>query len=150
MRRRDPYVVSATMRRVRSRDTGPETALRKALWSRGLRYRVHSKHLPGHPDIVFPGPRVVVFVDGDFWHGNQWRLRGLTSLEEQFRAAPHAAYWIPKIRRNMVRDGDATGRLEYDGWRVIRLWESDLKADFESCVNRVVDEVSSRKGTTQQ
>jgi DNA mismatch endonuclease (patch repair protein) len=131
------------MRRVRSRDTTPELALRRALWKQGLRYRIYSRQLPGNPDIVFRGARVVVFVDGDFWHGNQWRLRGLASLEDQFRHAKRADYWVPKIRRNMVRDADATARLEYGGWKVLRLWESDIAADLGGCVKRVRDAVEA-------
>lgn len=141
---RDPALVTSIMRKVRGRDTSPELALRRRLWRRGLRYRLHSKNLPGKPDIVFPRPRVAIFVDGDFWHGNQWRIRGLSSLDEQFADSPNAAYWVRKIGRNAVRDGDVTLRLEYDGWRVIRLWESDLKRDMDACVRQVLDVVRHR------
>ena len=144
MGKRHPDIVSATMRRVKSQNTGPEMALRKTLWSLGLRYRLHVKDLPGKPDIVFPGVRVAVFVDGDFWHGNQWRLRGLTSLEEQFQVTPHREYWIPKIKRTMVRDVDATGQLEYAGWRVLRFWESELKVDLDSCTRQIAAIVHER------
>lgn len=144
MARRDPDVVSATMRQVRARDTGPEISLRKALWKRGLRYRLYDRSLPGNPDIVFPGSRVVVFVDGDFWHGNQWRQRGHRSLDEQFDGGSNAEYWVKKIQRNMIRDGDATRRLEYDGWCVVRIWESDLKRDLDKCVQRVEQAVRER------
>lgn len=147
MGRRDPSVVSAAMRKVRSQDTTPERVLRKALWSRGLRYRLHYRHLPGSPDIVFPSARVAVFVDGDFWHGNQWKLRGLRSLEEQFERSDNAEYWIPKIKRNMVRDTDAKVRLEYEGWQVVRLWESDLKSHLGECADRVANAVRERSGS---
>lgn len=133
------------MRRVRSRDTGPEMTLRKALWRRGLRYRLYYRKLPGNPDIVFPGHKVAVFVDGDFWHGNQWRLRGHSSLEEQFAESPNAPYWVRKIKRNVIRDSNVTTALEYDGWCVIRLWESDLKKNLESCVQQVTAAVSEGK-----
>ena len=73
---RDADEISAIMRRVRGRDTTPEMRLRRALWARGLRYSVAPTQLPGKPDIVFPGARLAVFVDGDYWHGNQWRRRG--------------------------------------------------------------------------
>ncbi len=142
---RDAALVTRIMQKVRGRDTSPELALRRALWRRGLRYRLHAKNLPGKPDIVFPKPRVAVFVDGDFWHGNQWRLRGLSSLSEQFADSPNATYWMEKIARNAVRDADVTLRLEYDGWRVIRLWESDLNGDINHCVTRVLEVVGERK-----
>ncbi len=141
---RDPEVVSRTMQRVRATDTGPEVSLRKALWKRGLRYRLYDRKLPGKPDIVFRSAKVAVFVDGDFWHGNQWRIRGLGSLEDQFEGSPRAEYWIPKIRRTMVRDADRTRELEYDGWRVIRFWESVLKDDLERCAEQVAQVVRKR------
>jgi DNA mismatch endonuclease (patch repair protein) len=144
MGRRDANVVSASMRRVRSRDTGPELALRKALWKRGLRYRLYAKKLPGKPDIVFARARIAVFVDGDFWHGNQWQLRGLDRLEDQFEGNANADYWVPKIRRTMIRDSDNTARLEYDGWQVLRFWESEVAKDLESCVTRIALAVTKR------
>lgn len=149
MGRRSAAVISATMRQVRSCDTSPEKALRIALWTRGLRYRLYSKRLPGKPDIVFASPRVAVFVDGDFWHGNQWRRRGLSSLEQQFEGSPNASYWIPKIKRNMERDAEVNRRLEETGWSIIRFWESDLKADLASCVDKVVTMVRRNRGLTQ-
>jgi DNA mismatch endonuclease (patch repair protein) len=133
------------MRRVRSLDTSPELQVRKALWARGLRYRLYAKNLPGKPDLVFRRERVAVFIDGDFWHGNQWRLRGLRSLEEQFHDVSNSEYWVRKISRNVIRDEDATARLEYDGWHVIRLWESDLKSDLAGCVERVARAVNERR-----
>ena len=141
--RRSPDVVSAVMRRVRSKDTSPERALRRELWRRGLRYRLHSKRLPGHPDLAFPCARVAVFVDGDFWHGNQWRRRGFESLEHQFREAPSASYWVPKIERNMERDVRMNEELVEMGWRVIRIWESEIQADLGACVDCVADAVHS-------
>src|SRR5215469_16746998 len=97
---RGPEEISAIMRKVRGRDTTPELRLRQALWARGLRYRVEADNLPGKPDIVFPTARLAVFVDGDFWHGAQWRKRRKASLEEQFtRSKPESrAYWLTKIR----------------------------------------------------
>ncbi len=126
------------MRSVRSRDTGPEIAFRKAIWRRGLRFRLYDKRLPGKPDLVFPARRLVVFVDGDFWHGHQWRMRRLASLEEQFTGASNAVYWRTKIRRNVERDFSHTAALLADGWRVIRFWESDLARNMEGCIEMTV------------
>ena len=112
------------MRRVKSRDTLPEVLFRKALWARGVRYRLHDSGLPGRPDIVIPGARLVVFIDGDYWHGNQWKARGHPSLAAQFVASPHAEYWVGKISKNMRRDREATARLLSEGWRAVRFWES--------------------------
>src|SRR5712691_4527694 len=125
------------MRRVRSRDTAPEVLLRKALWAAGLRFRICAEDLPGKPDIVNRSAKLAIFIDGDFWHGGQWRRRGLVSLEDQFRQTESRGYWLRKIRRNMDRDCRATAALLDAGWRVLRLWESDVLADASGCVGTI-------------
>lgn len=139
---RDRDVVTHAMRQVRAAGTAPEMALRKALWRRGLRYRTNSKKLLGKPDIVFSGRRLLVFVDGDYWHGNQWLRRGHNSIEEQFASVSGRDYWIRKLRRNMERDRVQTDQLLRNGWDVMRFWESDLKQGLEGCVERVVEAMS--------
>ena len=126
---RDPEVTSRIMAAVRSRDTRPEVALRSALWRRGLRYRVRSK-LTGKPDIVFPSARLAVFVNGDFWHGNAWRVRGLPSFEEQFHKINNADFWRAKIEANMARDRHVNAELGTSGWCVYRVFESRLKDEL--------------------
>jgi DNA mismatch endonuclease (patch repair protein) len=118
------------MAAVRGRDTGPELALRRALHALGCRYRVHPRDVIGRPDLVNRSRRIAVFVDGDFWHGNpaEWRRRGFDSLEAQFPAAKRA-HWAAKLRRNIERDREVTGALEARGWRVVRVWESEVRAD---------------------
>jgi len=83
--KREPWEISRVMRRVRSRDTTPELLLRKALWAAGLRFRTCSTDLPGKPDIVVHSKRLAIFIDGDFWHGGQWRRRKLASPLSTFR-----------------------------------------------------------------
>lgn len=126
------------MRRVRSRDTAPEVLLRKALWATGLRFRTCPDNLPGKPDIVIHSKRLAIFIDGDFWHGGQWRRRGLTSLDDQFRQSESRAYWLRKIRRNMNRDCHATADLLENGWNVVRLWESEVLADVNASVQKIL------------
>ena len=126
--------VSAIMRKVRSRDTAPEVAFRKALWARGVRYKVCPADVVGKPDLVIPSRRVAIFIDGDYWHGGQWQRRGLTALEEQFRETSTRSYWLRKIRRNMQRDCRTTASLQRDGWTVLRIWESQISSDVEACV----------------
>ncbi|MFG0330644.1 MAG: DNA mismatch endonuclease Vsr [Phycisphaerales bacterium] len=140
-RPRTDDVVSVIMSRVRGRDTAPEKAFRSALFKEGLRFRVCESKLPGKPDIVFPGPRLAVFVDGDYWHGNQWRRRGLRSIDEQVGSINNADYWRRKIQRNRSRDFSNTATLLDRGWRVLRVWESDLKNDLDRCVDSVVNAV---------
>lgn len=132
---RDPETVSETMRRVRGASTSPEIAFRRALRRRGLCFRVNDPRLPGKPDIVLPRPRLAIFLDGDFWHGRQWRLRGHASLEEQFDGAPSRAYWLQKIARNMERDCRSTAALLEAGWTVLRFWERDLRDRLDACAD---------------
>ena len=119
--------ISEIMRRIKSANTEPERVLRKALRAKGLRLRTCPPRPEGKPDIVFPRDRLAIFVDGDFWHGNQWRKRGLRGLEDQFRQTKGKDYWLKKIRRNMCRDCAVTAKLLDEGWTVIRFWESEIK-----------------------
>jgi DNA (cytosine-5)-methyltransferase 1 len=135
--KRSAEEISAIMRKVHGRDTTPELALRRALWARGLRYRVNATDQAGKPDIVIPSARLAIFVDGDFWHGNQFRKRKLAALEEQFPDTATKSYWLTKIRRNMTRDATHTSMLLSQGWGVLRFWESQLRADAEGCVAMV-------------
>jgi DNA mismatch endonuclease (patch repair protein) len=112
---------SRTKRRNRSRDTSAELLLRKALWARGLRYRLHVRGLPGKPDIVFRRYRLAVFVDGDFWHGRDWDKR-----KGRLSRGANPTYWIEKIEYNMRRDREQTSLLTTRGWRVLRFWETDV------------------------
>ncbi len=125
---RTPAQRSETMRRVRSTDTSCELALRRELHRRGLRYRLHAKDLPGKPDVVFRRARVAVYVDGAFWHGHPERCRG---------PATNRSYWVKKIERNKARDARVNAELAGMGWRVIRLWDFEVKASPARCAARV-------------
>ncbi len=109
-----------TMRAVRSRDTGPEMAVRRMLHGRGYRYRLHRADLPGRPDIVFAGRRRVIFVHGCFWHGHGC-ARGARVPKA------NRAYWVAKIARNVARDAAACAALEAAGWGVAVVWECELR-----------------------
>lgn len=123
------------MSSIPSKNTEPELMLRKALWKDNLRYRVNYKKLLGKPDIVFTKHRVVVFCDGDFWHGHNWAIRGLSSLDEEL--AGYSDFWRTKILRNIERDAEVNQKLKEQGWTVVRLWESDIRANLENCVKIV-------------
>jgi len=123
---------SASMRRVRGRDTSVELALRRALSKRGLRYRLHAMDLPGKPDIVFPKEKVAVFCDGDFWHGRDWAKRR-TKLAQ----GSNPEYWIPKINANRRRDRRVDKLLAALQWRGIRIWESEIRGDSERVASRI-------------
>jgi DNA mismatch endonuclease, patch repair protein len=143
---RDPEVTSRIMAAVRSHDTRPEVALRSLLWRRGLRFRVRSK-LTGRPDVVFPSAHLTVFVDGDFWHGNAWRTRGLPSFEAQFEKINNAAFWRAKIEVNMARDLHVNAELARAGWQVYRVFESRLKEEPELVVDEIEHLVRDRQAT---
>ena len=147
--RRDPAVTSKIMAAVRSRDTGPEIALRRALHARGVRYRLHAADVPGRPDIVVRTRKVAVFVDGDLWHGNpdEWRRRGKQDLASMFPT--RTAWWVAKIQRNIDRDRAVDEQLKSRGWRVLRLWASAVLADPEAAADVVAAafRANSRGGT---
>ena len=106
------------MRAIRSRDTRPEMALRRALHQVGYRYRLHLKELPGAPDLVFPRRRKVIFVHGCFWHFH--RCAG-SKIPETRRD-----YWEPKLRATRTRDRRNKRKLERLGWDVLVVWECEL------------------------
>lgn len=141
--KRDPAVTHKIMSAVKSKDTRPELKLRKALWREGLRYRVNYKKLPGKPDIVFTKWKVVVFCDGDFWHGHNWAVRGQNSLQEELSG--YSQYWREKILRNIERDDENNKALIALGWTVVRIWESDIKNDLDGCVKTVKESLFEQK-----
>ena len=126
------------MAAVHGRDTRPEVALRQVLHARGLRYRVHPRDVPGRPDLVNRRRKVAVFVDGDFWHGNpdEWRRRGYDSMEAQFPASKRD-HWTTKLKRNVARDAEVNEALRQQGWRVVRVWESDIQTDIGAAVEKI-------------
>ena len=140
---RDQKVTHKIMSSIPSKNTEPELMLRKALWKKNLRYRVNYKMLFGKPDIVFTKYRVVVFCDGDFWHGHNWAIRGLNSLEEEL--AGYSDFLCSKIQHNIERDAQVTQALESQGWTVIRIWESDIRRDINECVRIVKEAIITAK-----
>jgi DNA mismatch endonuclease (patch repair protein) len=112
--------------------TKPELLLRRALWEKGYRYRKNRGDLPGSPDIVFPSARVIVFVDGDFWHGKNWKAR-----QAKLKRGHNAEYWIRKIEANIARDLERTCDLRAAGWIVLRVWESDISTNIDTVIQCV-------------
>ena len=117
------------MARIRSKDTNPELALRKGLYTAGARgWRCHPKRVPGKPDVAFIRWRVAVFVDGRFWHGHP----------DFFTFGKSGEYWDAKIRRTQERDRQANTALTDAGWTVLRFWDFEVEDDVEACVQRVL------------
>lgn len=134
---RDPAITSRMMSRVKNKDSRAELVLRRALWGHGLRYVLHHELLPGKPDIVFRGSKVVVFVDGDFWHGRGLREQGREAFAATLRTE-RRDWWVEKIEKTVKRDHSVTALLEQQGWKVLRFWENEVLRDTEMCVNTVI------------
>lgn len=131
---------SQQMARIRSKDTKPEIALRKALWAEGLRYRVNHSRLPGKPDIAILRARVCVFLDGCFWHGCPDHYVFPRSRRE---------YWSDKLLRNVQRDRNQTKELESLGWTVLRIWEHELRGEhLHNAVTQVLRAVNGNTVST--
>jgi len=126
---------SKIMSSIRSRNTKVELILRKALWRRRFRYRIHYK-IKGHPDIVFPSKKVAIFIDGDFWHGYKW---------EHLKPKLKNKFWISKIKKNIARDKKVNNELKRNGWKVVRIWEHELRKDTLECVRRIKKVLESVK-----
>jgi DNA mismatch endonuclease, patch repair protein len=128
-------VRSYNMSRIRNKDTKPEIIVRKFLFSRGLRYRLHRKDLPGKPDLVFPKFKKVVFIHGCFWHGHK-------GCKYFIPPKTRPEWWLEKINGNIKRDSSNILQLKKQGWKVIIVWECRLKSDkryktLESLVKRI-------------
>jgi DNA mismatch endonuclease (patch repair protein) len=118
---------SYCMSQIKGKDTGLEIQVRKALRKRGFRFRTNVKELPGKPDIVLSKSRVVVFVDGDFWHG--YRFPAWKKKVSEF--------WRIKIENNRERDVRNHRKLRRMGWKVIRIWQHQINHDFGRCLSRI-------------
>lgn len=133
-----PEQRSRCMAAIKGKDTKPEMIVRKYLFSRGLRYRVNNRKLPGSPDIVLKKYRTVVFIDGCFWHGHE----GCS----HFRLPKsNVDFWKHKIAMNMARDYANTVDLELAGWRVIRVWECEIrpKATREATLSSLYSRITA-------
>lgn len=119
----------SVMARNRGKDTGPEVVLRKQLWKRGLRYRKHYP-LTGRPDISFPSAKLVVFIDGCFWHGCPTHY-----VSPQTRSD----FWKAKLEKNRTRDAVVNERLRKEGWTVLRFWEHEVDKNLLSCVAKIAE-----------
>jgi len=112
------------MRRIRGKGTAPELNVRRLTRSMGYRYRLHVKTLPGTPDLAFPSRKAVIFVHGCFWHSH-------TACRKGRVPSSNTDFWAPKLARNVARDAEQLQSLRKQGWRVLVLWECELKADTQ-------------------
>ena len=136
--KRDPAIVSKTMSAIRGKNTGIERKLRKALTDKGIRYRLYSSRVEGHPDILLPSLKIAVFCDSEFWHGYHFE-ENVAQLERL------SAYWLAKIRRNIARDEYVNEQLKKQGYTVLRFWGSQIEKDLESVVATIEQAIEERK-----
>ena len=126
--------VSKRMSNVSLKGGKSETMLAKELWNQGIRYRKNYKKLPGSPDIAITKYKIAVFVDGEFWHGENWNER-----KEKLKS--NREYWIAKIEENMSRDKRNDALLIEKGWTPIHFWENEVKRDVHKCAHIIVDQI---------
>lgn len=137
-----PAERSENMSRIRSTNTKPEEIVRKYLFSHGFRYRKNDKRYPGKPDIVLPKYRTIIFVNGCFWHMHGCSRSRLPRSNQD--------YWTPKIARNIQRDAENQQKLEADGWKVIVVWECELKKRIaEERLSRLCDEIRKNSDSVE-
>ena len=130
-----PKQRSYNMSQIHGKDTKPEEMVRKFLFSQGFRYRKNDARLPGKPDIVLPKYKTVIFVNGCFWHKHE-------GCRYFVWPKNNAVFWKEKITGNVVRDQENYEKLRNLGWRIITIWECELKPhNRESTLNRVQSEL---------
>ena len=119
------------MSKIRGKNTKPELLFRKALWRKGVRYRINSKQLPGKPDISIKKYKLAIFIDGEYWHGYDWD-------ERKPKLKTNRRFWIPKIERNIQRDLEVNQKLNELGFTVFRFWAHEVKDNLNICINDVM------------
>ncbi|MBR6060419.1 MAG: very short patch repair endonuclease [Lentisphaeria bacterium] len=126
-----PEQRSATMSKIRSKNTKPEIVVRHHLHALGFRYRLHSSKLPGHPDIVLPKWHTVIFVNGCFWHRHE-------GCKVATMPKSNVEFWTKKFKRNVARDQKEHADLEAAGWRVIVVWECEIKKRLAQLAEEII------------
>lgn len=124
---------SEMMSGIKSKDTKPEVLVRKALFARGFRYRIHDKNLIGKPDLVLAKYRAVIFIHGCFWHGHDCHLFKVPQTR--------TAFWLKKIHSNKVRDSKVVEQLIGNNWRVLLVWECATKGKYSLSIQELVDRI---------
>jgi DNA mismatch endonuclease (patch repair protein) len=128
-----PEVRSRMMAGIKGKNTKPELLIRKKLFEKGFRYRLHVRDLPGKPDLVFPRHKAVVFIEGCFWHGHDCHLFKWPKSREEF--------WRKKINGNRLVDERTRKALTKEGWRILTVWECAIKGKTRLDINIVTGRI---------
>ena len=126
------------MQAIKSKDMTIELTLRKALWSKGIRYRKNCKALIGKPDIAIIKYKITVFCDSEYWHGYDWEHQ-----KDDFKS--RRDYWIPKIEHNIEHDYEVTQELISLDWLVMRFWDFEIKKNLQECADKIEHAYNNRK-----
>lgn len=118
------------MQAVRASGSKIETALAKALFAQGFRYRKNDRTVFGKPDLTFKKHKLAIFVDSEFWHGKDWENR-------KYDHKTNKEFWISKIERNIERDKEVNEKLLTEGWKVLRFWGDEIINNLNNCINKI-------------
>jgi DNA mismatch endonuclease (patch repair protein) len=110
------------------------------LWKWGVKYRKNVKNLFGKPDIAIKKYKIVIFIDGDFWHGHDWKKRHFSSREEML--ASYSEFWQKKIRRNVARDKKVNRYYRSKGWTLLRFKTSDIEKNLNKCIIKTIETIT--------
>ena len=125
------------MSRIRGKDTSIEVKVRKYLFSQGFRFRKNDKRLPGKPDVVLPKYHTVIFVHGCFWHRHP-------GCKDETTPKTRTEFWLDKFEKNVANDRIHREALEAAGWKVITLWECEIKKQFDETMDTTVKIIKSQ------
>lgn len=138
MDRVTPAQRSKIMAAIRSTNTKDEVRLAKALWQLGYRYRKNNRTVFGTPDLTFKKLKIAIFVDSEFWHGKDWE-----NQKDNIKTNPE--FWKKKIERNRQRDIEVNEYLESHTWKVLRFWSTEIENELKACVDKIQQEIETRK-----
>ncbi|MTK06643.1 MAG: DNA mismatch endonuclease Vsr [Hungatella sp.] len=130
-----PEKRSWNMSRIKNKDTSIEIKVRRFLYSKGFRYRINVKNLPGKPDIVLRKYKTVIFINGCFWHRHE-------NCKDATTPKSRTDFWLEKFNKNVENDKKHTNMLISDGWNVIILWQCEIEKNFEATMSRLLLELT--------
>ena len=132
-----PEIRSYNMSQIRGKDTKPEIAVRKYLFAQGFRYRKNVRKMPGCPDIVLPKYKTCIFVNGCFWHKHE-------GCRYFVWPKSNAEFWKEKIETNIARDNNNYKKLEREGWKILIVWECEIKNNYDKTMRKIKEELKKQ------